>query len=163
MKISDCSIINSTYFIYNYPVSPEYIQDQYSSDSKQVESGQSIVIVSPSCFKAYKRPMCYREAFRLEEICADKLQNCRIAFPNDIRKVGDVKMCVFPLYRPSLTRKVIIRSRIAEQSSVRRRIKVSKTILYRSSNSAVQKEPIPLALKNRDIATELHRKHYGMT
>ncbi len=57
---------------FNYPLSPIYLNDKFSS-GKQIDSGQSVIILSPNEHVVYKKPMMQVEDSRLRDLVLRQL------------------------------------------------------------------------------------------
>ena len=94
----------------NYPVSKTYLR-KFGADAVQLTSGQSIVIISNSAQRAYKKNMDPSESGRLMVLLFERTLQGRdhpqLGLPVSIIEVDVNTMIVFDLYCPPLTRKEI--------------------------------------------------------
>ena len=88
--------------VFNYPVTPTYVVHIFGFGAMQIQSGNSIVIVSSGLRCVYKKPMNNVEVSRLFLLLFEQ-PHPNIGFPNGTRCVGDNVFFRFSEYFPPAT------------------------------------------------------------
>ncbi len=99
----DNSRWDNTMSVFNYPVTPTYLRKIFGVGAMQIQSGDSVVIVSSDLGGVYKKPMNTVEQQRLFELFAFQHTHPNIGFPNNLLRVGDKIFFRFSEYFPPAT------------------------------------------------------------
>ncbi len=90
--------------VFNYPVTPTYVENNFGVGAMQIQSGDSIVIVSSGREFVYKKPMNNGEEKRLMFLLfVQHTPHPNIGFPNDVLRIDDNVFFRFDEYFPPAT------------------------------------------------------------
>ena len=94
--------------IYNYPISSAYITTNFGHEAKQIQSGESVVILAKNA--VFKMPLNQSEASRLRDLTGTSVHS-QIGFPLSVKHIREVKFFEYEKYFPPIAKYEIMQSR----------------------------------------------------